>query len=87
MKKDILDPEEWVWVRRPRDEKHSKGYCMSWFIQRKFIGSSSDAPCKMRVRDNGHIEKDDIVCPGNLIECSEYEAFNYWKPQVNYQIY
>src|SRR6187402_3129646 len=81
------DPEEWVWVRRKPGEHIGKGYCVSWLIQRKSIGVQKSVTCKKRVRENGTVEGKDEVTPDNFIECSEYEAFNYWKPQLNYQIY
>lgn len=88
-KEVVYNGEEWVWVRRKQDDVSlSSNACMSWLIQRKNMNKSQNIPCSKRVRKNGRDDnRSDVVYSEKLVECSECEAYNYWKPQINYQIY
>lgn len=91
----LYDGEEWIWVRR--SELHSaeeiggdgRIYCVAWLIQRKNLSRNSNVRCTKRLTMCNEIQEGKYdVCTGrDIIECSEYEAFNYWKPQINYEIY
>jgi hypothetical protein len=81
--------DEWIWIRRKSTTSPvgDLDYVISWLIQRKHFSSKDSVPCKKRIWKSGKLEENCSVITKDTLECSEYEAFNYLKPVLNYQIY
>ena len=82
-----------IWIRRKdSDMEHCPnvpGTRMSWKVYTSDFETRKDhIPCSVYILRNGTVvTSGSSVNPHNLVECTEWEAFNYWKKEEIYEIY